>query len=417
MSLRALLWQNCRSSWPNGLCLMGNLCGLFSSFVWFVVLIPQLIKNHRRRSTEGLSLIWALCNFTASLFNAPFVFRLDLPLFSKISAVYMPCLEALMLLQFLCYQQHQPQLPLQQGASTTPATRFKLRTLLLFSVFAIVWIASTLAQVMVAEQATPILAWAAVVLWSVETLPQIYLNWQLRSTAAQSSLSVFISFVGKTTDFGAAYLLDMPLQTAVLAFFSSSQNYANVAQVLWFAASSSSIAFASVSVDKEAEDKGERKRDKDEATTLLLSGTSGANGEQPPNEPTPTTSSMEDEIISEEQETVTILSKPLPLPSSLFGRRTTRCDATLLLVGAMMVSCGVVGMAFALAVDVFLSEPLAVSIAVSTLCPSALAAALLLGFLATTRRQHLFFLAGSSCWWTKRNTKGQKEEDEGDEQR
>lgn len=92
--------ENCDYNLPIGLCITGNICGYISNSIWFLVLLPQLYKNYKRKSTDGLSFIWAFCNFTASLINVFFVFFINVPIFSKIGGVYMPILEFIMLIQF-----------------------------------------------------------------------------------------------------------------------------------------------------------------------------------------------------------------------------------------------------------------------------------------------------------------------------
>src|SRR4051812_42612805 len=97
------LHQNCYPDTllPLEICLFGNLCGYASSAIWFVVLLPQVIRNFRHRSVEGLSVLWAISNFTAALNNSFFCFLTPrMPLFAKINAVYMSVLEFLMLGQF-----------------------------------------------------------------------------------------------------------------------------------------------------------------------------------------------------------------------------------------------------------------------------------------------------------------------------
>ena len=91
--MRAL--PECAAGVPAWACAVAGSAGYASTALWFVVLVPQLARNRRRRSTEGLSLWWALANFTASLVNAFFAFRLELPLYARATAVYMPVLEAL----------------------------------------------------------------------------------------------------------------------------------------------------------------------------------------------------------------------------------------------------------------------------------------------------------------------------------
>eukprot|EP01126_Amoeba_proteus_P008457 TRINITY_DN13124_c0_g1_i4.p2 TRINITY_DN13124_c0_g1~~TRINITY_DN13124_c0_g1_i4.p2 ORF type:complete len:294 (+),score=31.12 TRINITY_DN13124_c0_g1_i4:94-975(+) len=198
-------------------CVLGNIAGYCSSIVWLLVLIPQVYLNWKRKSVQGLSVVWALANFTASLVNCFFAFRLHLPPFSLFSATYMPVLEAFLLVQFLLY-------------SSRP---FSCEMVTTFCVGGATWVA-TLLVALLFPQWTSRLEWLAVVLWSVELFPQLYLNLSNRSTEGQALGSLVLTLFGKTTDFGSAYLLAMPPQTHVLAFFSSSQAYLNITQLIYY---------------------------------------------------------------------------------------------------------------------------------------------------------------------------------------
>ena len=83
------------------------IAGLMSTALWFIVLFPQVLKNWYHRSVKGLSFLWAVANFTASLVNLFFAFSISLPLLicEKVMAVYMPCLEFTILCQFMLYSQ------------------------------------------------------------------------------------------------------------------------------------------------------------------------------------------------------------------------------------------------------------------------------------------------------------------------
>ena len=102
----SILYTDCRGGWPHGVCAFANVCGYISTTIWFIVLAPQIWKNWKRQSVEGLSILWATANFTASIVNCFFVFSITLPLYLKISAVYMPVLEFLILVQFWFYSKH-----------------------------------------------------------------------------------------------------------------------------------------------------------------------------------------------------------------------------------------------------------------------------------------------------------------------
>lgn len=211
-------------------CTVGNVSGYISSCVWFFVLLPQIYWNFKRQTTEGLSLTWALSNFVASLINCFFAFRADLPLFSRISASYMPILHGLLVLQFLQYH---------NNTAKDDDDSFRLAMRLKFALAVAVTV--TVLAIEFAswgrpwqDSATNKLQWFAVLLWCIELFPQIYINFSSRSTLGQSSLTIICSFIGKSTDFVSAYTLDMPIQTVTLAFWSSSTAYINAVQMLYF---------------------------------------------------------------------------------------------------------------------------------------------------------------------------------------
>ncbi|KAH3880148.1 uncharacterized protein LOC127865028 [Dreissena polymorpha] len=211
-----LLEVNCRPNWPRWTCMAGNICGLCSTAIWFIVLLPQVWKNFRRKSVRGLSVLWATANFTASLINVFFVFRyLKLPLYSQISAVYMPVLEFVLLLQFWIYGTHK--------------RKFKI---VYSTVCGLIWGALIVVELLLPVQ--DFAEYAAITLWCIETFPQVILNMRLQSTIGQATGSVLIAMIGKTTDFLATNGLVMPLQYVVMCYFSTAVAYINGLQVGWY---------------------------------------------------------------------------------------------------------------------------------------------------------------------------------------
>ncbi|PFX15997.1 hypothetical protein AWC38_SpisGene19759 [Stylophora pistillata] len=211
-----LLYDNCRETWPKAVCAFANVCGYISCIIWLVVLVPQIWKNRKRRSVEGLSILWATANFTASLVNGFFAFSVSLPVYIRVLAVYMPILEFAILVQFWLYSKH--------------ALRMKLSYPV---VCFLIWIAVIMLELFVADAAENV-QWLAIVLWSIELFPQIILNMRLRTTDGQSPVSVELTLVGKTTDFLATYLLLLPLQNVVMIYFSSTTAFINGIQVIWY---------------------------------------------------------------------------------------------------------------------------------------------------------------------------------------
>nr|XP_058942085.1 uncharacterized protein LOC131770396 [Pocillopora verrucosa] len=211
-----LLYENCRKTWPKAWCAFANICGDISCLIWLFVLFPQIWKNRKRKSVEGLSILWATANFTASLANVFFAFSVALPVYIRILAVYMPILEFSILLQFWCYSKHTMRMKLSYGA-----------------VCVLIWIAVISLDLSVANAAEKV-QWLAIVLWSIESFPQIILNMRRRTTDGQSTISVVITLVGKTTDFLANYLLLLPAQYVVMTYFSCTMAFINGIQVIWY---------------------------------------------------------------------------------------------------------------------------------------------------------------------------------------
>ncbi|XP_041360113.1 uncharacterized protein LOC121376334 [Gigantopelta aegis] len=210
------LQKNCRPDWPRWTCTMATICGLISTTIWFIVLLPQVWKNFRRRSVVGVSVLWATANFTASVTNMFFVhIYAKMPIYSQVNAIYMPVLEFIMLLQFWIYG------------------LFPLRSKIWYTVFCCaLW--SVIIGLQLGLRRFEEMQWLAITLWSVETFPQIILNIKLRSTSGLSTKSIAIAMLGKTTDFIANNVLLLPLQYVIMIYFSSGVAYVNGIQVAWY---------------------------------------------------------------------------------------------------------------------------------------------------------------------------------------
>ena len=151
----SLLFDNCREQWPKGVCGFANVCGDISTTIWFVVLVPQIWKNWKGASVEGLSILWATANFTASLVNCFFAFSVAVPMYLRISAIYMPILEFIILVQFWFYSKHSAQMKVFYGGGCF-----------------LVWCALITLELSV-DGATAEVQWVAIVLWSIESFPQV----------------------------------------------------------------------------------------------------------------------------------------------------------------------------------------------------------------------------------------------------
>ena len=153
-----LLQQNCREEWPVWTCVIANLCGLASTTIWFLVLLPQVWKNFRRKSVKGLSILWATANFSASLINLFFVFMYaEIPFYGKINTVYMPVMEFSILIQFWIYSDHNRRKKIAYVAGCL-----------------IIW--GTIISVDVSLKLFPVMQWVAITLWCIETFPQVSLT-------------------------------------------------------------------------------------------------------------------------------------------------------------------------------------------------------------------------------------------------
>ena len=167
-------------------------------------------------------MLWALANFFASLSNPGLMLSLHLPVQVRIQAVYMPILEFLMLVQFAFWWRAP-----SESAGNPQADGKRLRVGL--SVCVVVCIVAVVTAEISSPTARVALSWAANALWCIETLPQLATTilHPDAANAGQSYLSLMIATTGKSTDALSAYLLVMPVQTRILAYFSSSLCWLN----------------------------------------------------------------------------------------------------------------------------------------------------------------------------------------------
>ena len=247
-----MLGQNCIRADPRAMCAAGNVASIASTVLWFAVLLPQLLRNQSHRSVAGLNPLWALANFTASLCNVLFVFSIPLPLQVKVMAVYMPTVELLILVQFWWWYDWDSAAVActrctnvvstsswEEGAPIAPVARcaglsrgaHALRVVVTLAC-GLCWTAALSVQAMY-PSSKAYFAWAAIALWSVESFPQLWTNISdpQASVCGQSAISVAITCVGKTTDALAAFLLNMPHQTHVVTYFSSTSAWVNALHV------------------------------------------------------------------------------------------------------------------------------------------------------------------------------------------
>lgn len=222
------MFKNCDGDFPNTFCYIGNLSGWISSFIWFVVLFPQIIKNYRRKSVKGISNLWASMNFFASLINVIFIYSSDsMPLYSRVSSIYMPVIEYGFLLQIFYYHD-------------SPKSK-KRKYFLLLNVFIVLLLAVLIFLAEEYKDSLTFVEWASILLWSFETFPQILLNFKLENTIGLSKFGQIVTFVGKTCDIISNYLLIIPYQYRFLGFFSTTNAYICIIQVLFYFKNETSI--------------------------------------------------------------------------------------------------------------------------------------------------------------------------------
>jgi hypothetical protein len=155
----------------------------------------------------------------AAFINLNFVLHISVPLYITISAIYMPLLELIILWQFI---------HLDDKFCSRLVSRVIFGALLItVVVFSLFWSE-------IGVQAAGTLMWGAVVLWSIEMLPQIWMNERTQSTGGQAAETISISFIGKTTDFLSMVSLDLPIQFRVMTYFSTCAAYMNIIQFLYF---------------------------------------------------------------------------------------------------------------------------------------------------------------------------------------
>ena len=189
------------------------------------------------------------------------MFRIEVPVQTRIMAVYMPIIEFCMLLQFwffwnnnnhnISVNNNNNKKEITAVNSSTPSS-FQNKYIIAAVCF-VFWSVVILTQVF-SYDSSPYFAWAAIGLWSVETFPQLWTNLATPKNAVlgQSVISILITVLGKTTDSLSAYLLDMPLQTRVLAYFSGTSAWLNAFYILVVFSSTQYSSFLSSSSPKSA---------------------------------------------------------------------------------------------------------------------------------------------------------------------
>eukprot|EP01135_Chromosphaera_perkinsii_P001245 Nk52_evm18s163 gene=Nk52_evmTU18s163 len=193
--------------------------GFCSTGCWILVQLPQIYKNYCRKRTDGVSVWWALANFLAAINNTFFLFRTPgLPLYITVSGVWFDFANTIILMQVLYYDSQREQKMMSR--------LFHLGVVILTG--ALLFIQSYFPSITVSMQ------WVSVVLWSIETLPQIHLNNMHRRTDDLSKLAVGLTVAGKTFDFMGNFLNKIDIVYVIMTFCSSCTAFYNAYQVIYF---------------------------------------------------------------------------------------------------------------------------------------------------------------------------------------
>jgi uncharacterized protein with PQ loop repeat len=208
------IYQSCDCHLPLAFCALANVSGYALNVLWLFVLVPQVWRNFRHSSVQGVSPAWAILNFTATLNNTFFVFKVgNLPWYMYIYT-YMPVIQAVMLLQFVIY---------------TPRSVPKW---VVAGLCCVAWAAIIIAQCFFHIYRE--LEWLSVALWSAEAYFQVLLNMRRRSTYGLSNSSIALTAIAKSTDFMQYYLLIMPIEYVIMGFFSSTAYQIGTLQVIYY---------------------------------------------------------------------------------------------------------------------------------------------------------------------------------------
>lgn len=142
------------------LCGFSTFCNYVSATALNISLVPQLHKNSYLKSTKGLSALWAASLFTASLIHSFFIFHYEASIiYFKISVIIYGLTAFGILCQFWMYSKQNVQ--------------FKVT---LFGACMVLWIALFSVELAVPQPtASGKLEWVAIVLFSIELLPQVSL--------------------------------------------------------------------------------------------------------------------------------------------------------------------------------------------------------------------------------------------------
>ncbi|EDO44625.1 predicted protein [Nematostella vectensis] len=211
-------YESCRAGVSATSCNFAVFCTYTDATLWCFVLLPQIHKNFREKSVDGLSVLWSTAFFTASIVNSFYVFHVKLPVYFCITTVTVAVISVVVLVQFWSYSKELAALKVYYAGGCV-----------------ILWTAIvTLEFALNVKETAAKIQWLALVLWSVLLFPQTAVNIRLRRTSGQSTPAVAITLVAKIFEFLGHSLLALPHQYLYMTYFSSTLACINGMQVIWY---------------------------------------------------------------------------------------------------------------------------------------------------------------------------------------
>ncbi len=170
--------------------------------IFFVLAVwPQVYLNYKNKSIRGLSDLYIMFYFDGYVFNVLYMFSLNFHLAYKIRSTL-----ALFVISILVYQRF---LYGRDSLNT------KIKNMYLYNFLFLIFVSFIL-------NLNPIIAghiigWALVIIWSVYQIPQLLKIQRTKSVEGFSFFLVSFVGIGNMIDWFAAYLLNLPLQTHLIA--------------------------------------------------------------------------------------------------------------------------------------------------------------------------------------------------------
>jgi hypothetical protein len=161
-------------------------------------LVPQLLLNHKIKSTRGLSDLYLLGYFSGYFLNIFYVYILNFNFAYKALAPFSFFIVTFMIFQRFLYKDY-----------FNP--RVYVGTLLLLGTFAWFAFANPL-------RAGHLAGWILVGIWSLYQLPQVITIFSRKSVEGFSLLLVSLIGCGNVIEFVMSVLLQFPLQSVLIAF-------------------------------------------------------------------------------------------------------------------------------------------------------------------------------------------------------